>query len=570
MKWLRTILLSLAGVAAGFALALWWVERRAPLTLSEPVAAAPPRAEVAREEPGPQSARVELLGDARGRAAGYAIPGFVVGAPDFIVADAAAVARAGRLVARTDSGQRQPIDAVWAVDDSYGLVALRPAAELSDVAVLEPAAGAGSLQIGGSVTLVSADGLTGGEIRSAAQRDELGAYYYDYTPQRSGRTEAIALTQPGSTRLLGLGVTRASRGHVAIDAEPVARLLAARGRVAVQSLAEFSEHFYSATPRGRIERLRSLLAQNRFEDVIEHAREHVNLDDVAQQEVPPLARHALGARARELLDAGRYDAALALLADAAQWLAPDEVLGTLQAEALQALGRDLEALDALTAVGAHERVRHLLLQQAGEGALDADGLALLERALQSDPELAFVHRLLGEHYAQVGDYPAAVARLNRAMELEPGLRRELEPAVARLRALRHTPVVAEVPVRRSGGTMLVETRINGSGQPFIFMVDTGASYTAISVETALRLGLRDIFFGAPVVELETANGRVFTTTARLDSVQIGTARVDDVEAVILETTGRFDGLLGQSFLRHFDIVIDRSRDVIALHRRADD
>lgn len=118
--------------------------------------------------------------------------------------------------------------------------------------------------------------------------------------------------------------------------------------------------------------------------------------------------------------------------------------------------------------------------------------------------------------------------------------------------------------------MYVDARINGSAETFRFLFDTGASYTAITSETALRLGINNIFFGAPVVELQTANGNVFTTTATLQSIDVAGARVDNVEAVILESMNGVDGLLGQSFLRHFDVNIDQTRGVIAFNRRLDE
>lgn len=576
MIWLRTLLLTVFGVIAGFGLAIWWVDSRTPTpppaqerrTLAAPTATTSP--------PGLTSAVVDvvLIDAARPGQIETTIPGVVVGSADFVITDAALIAGASRLYIVTGDGRRQRVDQVWGADDVYGLVALRPAEVLSGVAVLELARGAGSLRIGAPLALVSADGVGDGQISSAAQRDELGAYYYDYTDHSLRQRDVVALTEPTTNRLLGLSVRRdpggGDFGPIAIDAEPVARLLAARARGATLSVSEFSSHYYDGTTQGRIKRLRALLSADRYDEAIAHAQSIVNLDDVAQRQVPPLAREALAARTRQLFDESRFAEGLALLDDATGWVTFDATLGALRADALVALGRDAEALVALLDNGQQERARMHVMQKALTAGQEPATVALIESALHADPDFAPYHRLLGEHHARTGNVADAVARLSRAIELDPSLARDLGPLIARLRARRHTPAVAEIPIQRSGGTMLVDTHINGSAQPFRFMVDTGASYTAISIETALRLGLRDIFLGAPVVELETANGRVFTTTAQLDSVQIGTARVDDVQAVILETTGRFDGLLGQSFLRHFDIEIDRTRGVIALHRRPGD
>ena len=163
------------------------------------------------------------------------------------------------------------------------------------------------------------------------------------------------------------------------------------------------------------------------------------------------------------------------------------------------------------------RVRMMVLENAmatGQGS-DQSGLSLLERALAADPDFAPYHRLLGEALARQGDMNGALAALERALALDPTMAMELDPLLQRLRARRDTPPLTEVPIQRQRNTLYVDVRVNGSNETFRFLFDTGASYTAITSETALRLGINNIFFGAPVVGLETANGRVYTTTATL-------------------------------------------------------
>ena len=72
-----------------------------------------------------------------------------------------------------------------------------------------------------------------------------------------------------------------------------------------------------------------------------------------------------------------------------------------------------------------------------------------------------------------------------------------------------------VPLARDGHFWL-EARING--QPARFLVDTGATLTAVSSETAARVGLGPRATGMPV-RMQTANGSVGNVAARgLDAV----------------------------------------------------
>lgn len=565
MNRLLLVILPLLGLVAGFWLARAWDGRApaAPAIVEQDVeqAAEPPAA-----PPAPATAVVSVIsGAAPGARTAH---GIVVGQADFIVVEAAAIAGAEDVTIETAAGERTAARAVWGGDERYGLVALRPEQPLQQTAVLQPAAGAGSLYRGATVTVISARGTARAEIVSPAQRNDEGGYFYELSALDGAPLHALA---DADGRLVGLATLGDEGGNAhAIDAEPIVGLYALRNSDTAMTLAEFSERFFATSGQGRLLQLGELLAAQRYTEALAHAERIINLDERAQREVPPLARRALAGRVDALVADDRPAAALAALDEARDWLEPDTTLAAQRARLLETLGRDTEALEALLAIGATERARMLVLSKVLTAEQDNATIALLERAAAVDPDFAAFQRLLGEHYARTGDTDAAVTRLARAIALDPALRPELGPLMERLRARRHTPALAEIPITRTGGTLLVDTRINGSPQAFRFMVDTGASYTAISTETALRLGLRDIFLGAPVVELETANGRIYTTTAMLDSVQIGTARVDRVEAVILEQMGRVDGLLGQSFLRHFDIEIDRTRGVLALHRRAGD
>ena len=79
------------------------------------------------------------------------------------------------------------------------------------------------------------------------------------------------------------------------------------------------------------------------------------------------------------------------------------------------------------------------------------------------------------------------------------------------------------------------------------LIDTGASFVALSYEDAEQAGLKPrlLTFDVPIV---TANGPVAAASVTLPRVEVGNVRVRDVAGVVLPR-GSFQGtLLGMSFL----------------------
>lgn len=92
--------------------------------------------------------------------------------------------------------------------------------------------------------------------------------------------------------------------------------------------------------------------------------------------------------------------------------------------------------------------------------------------------------------------------------------------------------------------------------PVMFLVDTGATNVAISEETARTAGLSG---GEPVI-LSTAGGERRGRLLRDVPVKVGPlARNDASVTVGLISPAPESALLGQSFLRHFDVQIAGNR-----------
>ncbi|KJF75415.1 TIGR02281 family clan AA aspartic protease [Agrobacterium arsenijevicii] len=89
-------------------------------------------------------------------------------------------------------------------------------------------------------------------------------------------------------------------------------------------------------------------------------------------------------------------------------------------------------------------------------------------------------------------------------------------------------------------------RINGKS--FDGLVDTGASMVAINETIARRLGfgVNSLDFKYPI---STANGQTMAAYVKLDRVEIGTIRVQSVDAMVLKDNALSNMLIGMSFLK---------------------
>lgn len=117
-----------------------------------------------------------------------------------------------------------------------------------------------------------------------------------------------------------------------------------------------------------------------------------------------------------------------------------------------------------------------------------------------------------------------------------------------------------VPMVQSDGSLQLQRHRDGhfyadgsiNGQPVRFMVDTGASSIAVTDALAHSAGLE----GGEVVQFRTANGTRTGRLARAQSIMVGSLQARNL-TVGTGYTGRSaqDALLGQNFLRHFDVSI---------------
>lgn len=93
-------------------------------------------------------------------------------------------------------------------------------------------------------------------------------------------------------------------------------------------------------------------------------------------------------------------------------------------------------------------------------------------------------------------------------------------------------------------------RVELNGYETRMLVDTGATLTALSVETARRAGVAPTPGGVPIVA-RTANGVVQAYPASADTVRIGPLTATDLKVAVSPALGRVD-VLGMNFLTRLE------------------
>jgi predicted aspartyl protease len=128
----------------------------------------------------------------------------------------------------------------------------------------------------------------------------------------------------------------------------------------------------------------------------------------------------------------------------------------------------------------------------------------------------------------------------------------------------------EVAFRLAGPNdvaLLVPVYLNGQG-PFDFVLDTGATMTCISHQTAEHLELPRQRGAVGVGVGIGGGGRV--SFVRVDSLRLGAAQAFDMTACLLDLQHiqavgpEVHGLVGLNFLRSFRVTLDFERNVLVL------
>lgn len=120
----------------------------------------------------------------------------------------------------------------------------------------------------------------------------------------------------------------------------------------------------------------------------------------------------------------------------------------------------------------------------------------------------------------------------------------------------------EVNLVRRSELWLSEVTLNNRLRSF-FIVDTGASFTVINSQMAKELGL-SIDETTPFIPIYTASQLIFTPLVTLKSIRVGEAEVENIDVLIHNLPSNAAGLLGNSFLNKFRVVLDSAQGKMTL------
>lgn len=140
---------------------------------------------------------------------------------------------------------------------------------------------------------------------------------------------------------------------------------------------------------------------------------------------------------------------------------------------------------------------------------------------------------------------SAVGAAQAVSRLETGRGAEAQAAVVQPATASPAPEESAASIAKAAdGHFWAEADV--SGRRVRFLVDTGASAVALTLEDARRLGIDtaalDYDYG-----VQTASGQARAAQVKLDSISVAGARVNNVEAFVIED-GLESSLLGMTYL----------------------
>ena len=586
----RSLLIFILGIFLGYAVATLHVlisredmtAKEQPQQVQLPIAkenpVAPPRTDALKKAAsiGDAVVRVELRGAIEDKL--IQALGIVTAQEYTLILPLPAVknAREGSII--NSRGHRFPLREIAGENIDYGIVAVK--SQLSSGLTLPISVEQGALYLGREFTALGAGDETSGWVDSLSFAKPNGAAMYLVRLQRPMEWRGGAMIDKESKALIGIAmaVTNDPAVYEVIDTAALMDLMASIPGTTPLSLADYSKYYYEQIPSGMLERIQMLVNMEKWPDAIRVAGELLSREPGFKDRIYPHLEKAYLVLARMAMENNDTKNALALLDDAGQKLDESAQRLTLRAEIAERLG-DLESarrylhqvteLDTSLAATVLARIRRMVIAEINEHrqhSSSAAMTALLEQEIASDPAYAVYYYLLGKLFFNQGEYRDAIANLDYAIQLDTALADDLNPVIATARQRLNTRGLTEVPLHSSGSVFYVDVRLNGLPRSFRFVLDTGASFTALSNAVARSLGLVDTG-SSPKIALNTASGLVHAPLMKLQSVELNGAIVENVDVIILETMDHFDGLIGLSYLNHFDIDINQGEQKLMLIRR---
>lgn len=120
----------------------------------------------------------------------------------------------------------------------------------------------------------------------------------------------------------------------------------------------------------------------------------------------------------------------------------------------------------------------------------------------------------------------------------------------------------EIDLYRRHELLLTEVILNDRVKRY-FVVDSGASFTLINRETAKELGIT-IDENTPFLPVATVSSIIFAPLVTLRSLRVGSVEAENVDALVYTMASDKEGLLGNTFLNRFKVVLDSAHGKMTL------
>lgn len=196
-----------------------------------------------------------------------------------------------------------------------------------------------------------------------------------------------------------------------------------------------------------------------------------------------------------------------------------------------------------------------------------EAIALMKAVPTDSPQQVIAQTRIAEYQQQITNAQQQVTRrIEENSETEVAVVPETQPqdiSASRTTDVEMSPVIQtnqqvfQAPIkRRASGTPVIDVTFNGS-QRFEMIVDTGASGTVISQQTAAILGVVTVAKAKANTASDTA---VEFSIGYVDSIEVGGAILKNVPVAIAPLKELETGLLGHDFFGNYDVTI--KRDVV--------
>lgn len=193
-----------------------------------------------------------------------------------------------------------------------------------------------------------------------------------------------------------------------------------------------------------------------------------------------------------------------------------------------------------------------------------EAIALMKAVPATSPQKAIAQSRIAEYQQQIANAQQRVTdRLEENSNSEVAIISETQPqdiSVSKTSDIKMSPVIQtnqqvfQAPIkRRASGTPVIDVNFNGD-QKFEMIVDTGASGTVITQQTAAVLGVVTVAKAKANTASDTA---VEFSIGYVDSIEVGGAILKNVPVAIAPSKDLETGLLGHDFFGTYDVTIKR-------------